>query len=66
MWCWRRMEKIKWLQKVTNEQVLGRIGKKRTFLKNLDTKKIGAEIFGEFRNVMLEENGENKLVTESN
>ena len=28
------MEKINWLQKVTNEQVLGRIGKKRTFLNN--------------------------------
>ena len=22
MWCWRRMEKIKWSDKVTNEQVL--------------------------------------------
>ena len=25
MWCWRRMEKIKWPEKVTNEQVLIRI-----------------------------------------
>ena len=25
MWCWRRMEKIKWSEKVTNE-VLERIG----------------------------------------
>ena len=25
MWCWRRMEKIKWSEKVTNEQVLDRI-----------------------------------------
>ena len=25
MWCWRRMEKIKWPKKVTNEQVLDRI-----------------------------------------
>jgi hypothetical protein len=30
MWCWRRIEKIKWSEKVTNEQVLGRIGEKRT------------------------------------
>ena len=30
MWCWRRMEKIKWSEKVTNEQVLGRIGEKDT------------------------------------
>ena len=22
MWCWRRMEKIKWSEKITNEQVL--------------------------------------------
>ena len=29
MWCWRRMEKIKWSEKVTNEPVLGRIGERR-------------------------------------
>ena len=28
MWCWRRMEKIQWSEKVTNEQVLERIGEK--------------------------------------
>ena len=31
MWCWKRMEKIKWSEKVTNEQVLDRIGDKRDF-----------------------------------
>ena len=35
MWCWRRMEKIKWSERVTNEQVLDRIGEKRTLLKNI-------------------------------
>ena len=35
MWCWRRMEKIIRSQKVTNEQVLGRIGEKRTLLNNI-------------------------------
>ena len=35
MWCWRRMEKIKWPEKVTNEQVLERIGEKRTLLNNI-------------------------------
>ena len=35
MWCWRRMEKIKWSGKVTNEQVLDRIGEKRTLLNNI-------------------------------
>ena len=32
---WRRMEKIKWSEKVTYEQVLDRIGKKRTLLNNI-------------------------------
>ena len=35
IWCWRRMEKIKWSEKVTNEQVLDRIGEKRTLLNNV-------------------------------
>ena len=35
MWCWRRMEKIKWSDKVTNKQVLDRIGENRTFLNNI-------------------------------
>ena len=29
------MEKIKWSEKVTNEQILGRIGEKRTLLNNI-------------------------------
>ena len=35
MWFWRRMEKVKWSEKVTNEQVLDRIGEKRTLLNNI-------------------------------
>jgi len=35
MWCSRRMEKIKWSEKVTHEQVLDRIGEKRTLLNNI-------------------------------
>jgi len=35
MWCWRRMEKIKWSEKITNEQVLDRIGEKRTPINNI-------------------------------
>ena len=35
MWCWRRMENIKWSEKVTNEQVLDCIGEKRTLLNNI-------------------------------
>ena len=29
IWGWRRMEKIKWSEKVTKEQVIGRIEEKR-------------------------------------
>ena len=32
MWCWRRMENIKWPEKVTNENFLESIGEKRTLL----------------------------------
>ena len=36
------------------------------WLRDLDTKKIGTEVFGELRNVVLEENGKDKMVRESN
>ena len=39
MWRWRRMEKIRWSEKVTNEQVLDRIGEKRTLLNNIVRRK---------------------------
>jgi hypothetical protein len=29
MWCWRRTEKIKWPEKVTNEQVHDCIGERQ-------------------------------------
>ena len=35
MWCWRRMKKIKWSEKATNEQVLERIGEKRILLNSI-------------------------------
>ena len=35
------------------------------WLRNLDTMKIGAEVFGEFWNVVLEEKGEGKMARES-
>ena len=34
--------------------------------RDLDTKKIGAEVFGEFWKVVLQENGEDKMARESN
>jgi hypothetical protein len=35
MWCWRRMENIKWSEKVTNKKALERIEEKRTLLNNI-------------------------------
>ena len=40
MWCWRRIEKIKWSEKVTNQQVLDRIGEKRALLNNILRRKV--------------------------
>jgi hypothetical protein len=39
MWCWRRMEKIKWSEKVTNE-VIERIGEKNTLLNNIPRRNV--------------------------
>ena len=39
MWCWRRMENIKWSVKVTKE-VLRCIGDKRTLLNNILHRKV--------------------------
>ena len=35
MWCYRRMMNIKWMDRITNEKVLGRIEEKRTLWKSL-------------------------------
>ena len=35
MWCYRRMMNIKWMDRITTEEVLGRIGERRTLWKNL-------------------------------
>ena len=35
MWCGRRMEKIKWSEKVTKEQVFERLGEKRILVNNI-------------------------------
>ena len=35
MWCYRRMMKIKWIDRITNEEVLKRIGERRTLWKSL-------------------------------
>ena len=35
IWCWRKIEMIKWSEKVTNEEVLEHIPEKRTLLNNI-------------------------------
>jgi len=32
MWMWRRMEKISWMDKISNEEVLQRVNETRTML----------------------------------
>ena len=39
MWCYRRMMNIKWMDRITNEEVLGRIGERRTLWKSLEEEK---------------------------
>ena len=39
MWCWRRMEKIKWSEKLINE-VLGLEREKSTLLNNILRRKV--------------------------
>ena len=48
MWCCRKLEKIKCSEKVSKEQVLERIGEKRTLRNNvLLRKSIGSVVFRE-------------------
>ena len=35
MWCYRRMMEIKWIDRVSNEEVLRRVEEKRSLLKTL-------------------------------
>ncbi|KAI5717433.1 hypothetical protein M8J77_005795 [Diaphorina citri] len=39
MWLWRRMEKIKWSDKIRNEEVLRRVGEERSILKTIKKRK---------------------------
>ena len=35
MWCYRRMMNIKWMERITNEEIFGSIGERRTLWKSL-------------------------------
>ena len=39
MWLWRRMEKISWTDKITNEEVLTRVGIDRQLISTLRNRK---------------------------
>jgi hypothetical protein len=61
MWCWRKMEKIKWSEKVTNEQFLERIVEKRTLINNILHRK--ANLIGHIlrRNCLLHDATEGQM-----
>ena len=35
MWIWRRMERISWMEHITNEEVLRRVGEKRALIRTI-------------------------------
>jgi len=39
MWCWRRMEKISWINHVQNEEVLQRVEEKRNIVYTIKRRK---------------------------
>ena len=50
MWIWRRMERVSWSEKKTNEQVLREVREDRSFLKKVVKRKnnwIGHIVRGE-------------------
>jgi len=39
MWCWRRVEKIRWTDRVKNEEVLIRVNEQRNILHEISKRK---------------------------
>jgi hypothetical protein len=39
MWCWRRMEKIRWTDRVRNEEVLHKVKEERNILHTVKRRK---------------------------
>ena len=40
MWCWKRMEKISWTDRVRNEEVLHRVKEKRNIIHTVKRRKV--------------------------
>jgi hypothetical protein len=61
MWCWRRMDKISWTDRVRNEEVLRRVKEERNILHTMKGRKVNwiGHIFG--RNCLLEHYIEGKI-----
>jgi hypothetical protein len=61
MWCWRRMEKISWTDRVRNEEVLHRVKEERNILHTI--KRIKVNWIGHIlrRNCLLKHVIEGKL-----
>jgi hypothetical protein len=62
MWCWRRMEKISWTDRVRNEEVLHRVKEERNILHTIKRRK--ASRIGHIlrRNCLLKHVIEGKIV----
>jgi hypothetical protein len=39
MWCYRRMKKIRWTDRITNEEVLERISKRKSMWKSIQKRR---------------------------
>ena len=61
MWCWRRMEKISWTDRVRIEEVLIRVKKQRNILREISKRKANwiGHILG--RNCLLQRVIEGKI-----
>ena len=53
MWCWRRMEKVKQLVKVDNEEFLERVKQKKVILNNILRRKVNQIVHILRRNCLL-------------
>jgi hypothetical protein len=61
MWCWRRMEKISWTDRVRNEEVLHRVKEERNIIHTVKIRK--SNWFGHIlgRNCLLKHTVEGKI-----
>ena len=61
VWCWRRMEKISWTDRVRNEEVLLRVNEQRNILYTIQRRKANRIGHILHRNCLLEHVTEGKI-----